>query len=75
MTPQQICYVELLFSMIELKIPPKYMTDYMYNQACDVDMKVYLEWLLNRWVISRDNENHYPPTNNHKSLHRMINNV
>ena len=42
MIPEQICYVELLFTIIDRKILPKSMTDHMYGKTCDVDMKVYL---------------------------------
>jgi pantothenate kinase len=68
MIPEQICYVELLFTIIDRKILPKSMTDQMYDKTCDVDMKVYLTWLLNRWVFLRDNDNHYPKKIDHQKL-------
>ena len=68
MIPEQICYVELLFTIIDRKILPKSMTDHMYDKTCDVDMKIYLSWLLNRWVCLRDNDNHYPKKIDHQKL-------
>ena len=68
MIPEQICYVELLFTIIDRKILPKSMTDQMYDKTCDVDMKVYLTWLLNRWVILRNNDSHYQNKNYHQKL-------
>ena len=68
MIAEQICYVELLFTIIDRKILPQSMTDHMYDQTCDIDMRVYLTWLLNRWVVLRDNDNHYPKKIDHHKL-------
>ena len=67
MTPADVAYCELLFTTIDRKVMPTYITDYMY-QRCDEEMKIYVDWLLNRWVMLRNNINHYPKKNNHKKF-------
>ena len=73
MTPQQVNYCELLFTMIDREILPKSFTSQMFHQT--FEMQTYVEWLLNRWVVLRKNINHYPQKNNHKSLDQIINDV
>ena len=60
MHPSQIVYVELIFTTIDRKMLPKHVTDESCNQTCNFDMNVYLHWLLNRWVLLRNNIDHYP---------------
>ena len=60
MTPQQINYCELLFTMIDRKILPTNYTSQMCHVTCTFEMKTYVEWLLNRWVVLRNNIDHYP---------------
>ena len=75
MMPHQLNYCELLFTMIDREILPKHYTSQMFHQTCTFEMQTYVEWLLNRWVVLRININHYPHTNNHKSLDQIINDV
>ena len=75
MTPQQVNYCELLFTMIDREILPQSFTSQMFHQTCTFEMQTYVEWLLSRWVILRKNINHYPQKNNHKSLDQIINDV
>ena len=63
MSPQQVAYCELLFVIIDRKILPKSYTSKMYHETCDYEMKIYVDWLLNRWVRLRSNIDHYPQTN------------
>ena len=60
MHPTQIVYVELRFTTIDCEILPKHVTDELCNKTCKFEMKVYLLWLLNRWVLLRNNIDHYP---------------
>ena len=75
MTPQQINYCELLFTMIDRKILKVFYTSKMYHETYNFEMKTYVDWLSNRSILLRSNIDHYPPTNNHKSLHQQIKNV
>ena len=42
MTPDEIRYCEILFTMIDRKISPGYITSYMYHETCDFEMKAYV---------------------------------
>jgi hypothetical protein len=68
MTPQQFNYCELLFTMIDRKISPVYITYQMYLNTCTYEMQIYVDWLLNRWLLLRDNNDHYPTKMNHQKL-------
>ena len=60
MTPQEINYCELLFTIIGRKLLPKNYTNQMYYQTCTYEMQIYMDWLLKRWVCFRNGINHYP---------------
>ena len=75
MHPKQIVYVELIFTTIDREILPPHITDELCNKTCNFDMKVYLHWLLTRWITIRDNIDHYPKKINHKSYYEIIKNV
>ena len=62
MTPQQINYCELLFTMIDCKILPNFYTSQMYHETRNFEMKIYVDWLVNRWLLLRNNIDHYPQT-------------
>ena len=66
MTPQEHCYCELLFTMIDRNILPEYYTSKIYHETCNFDMNKYVGWLLNRWVLLRNNIDHYPKQITHK---------
>ena len=68
MTPQQINYCELLFSIIDSKLLPEYYSSRMYYETCNYDMQIYVLWLLNRWVLLRNNINHYPKQIDHERI-------
>ena len=53
MTPQQINYCELLFTIIDRKLLPEYYSSRMYYETCNNEQKLYVDWLLNRWVLLR----------------------
>ena len=73
MTPQQINYCELLFTMIDRKILPNCYTSQMYHETCNFEMKIYVDWLSNRWVLLRNNIDHYPQNiNNQKSVVKKV---
>ena len=48
MTPQEIYYCDLLFNIIDCEILSECMTDQMYHQTCNLNIKCYLDWLLKR---------------------------
>jgi len=75
MHPSQIVYVELIFTTIDREILPTSVTDELCNKTCNFDMRIYLQWLLNRWVLLRNNIDHYPKKINHKSYYQIIKNV
>ena len=60
MTPHQINYCELLFTIIDRKLLPEYYSSRMYYETCNYEMQTYIDWLLNRWVLLRNNIDHYP---------------
>ena len=66
MTPQEYSYCELLFAMIDRKILTEFYTSKMYHETCNYEMNIYVDWLLNRWLLLRNNIDHYPTTNNHQ---------
>ena len=68
MTPEQLNYCELLFTMIDREILSKHYTSKMYHETCNFEMKIYVDWLLNRWVLLRNNTDHYPQQINHQKL-------
>ena len=68
MTPQQLNYCELLFTMIDRKILTECYTSKMYHETCNYEMKIYVDWLLNRWLLLRNNIDHYPTKMNHQKL-------
>ena len=68
MTPQQLNYCELVFAMIDRNISPVYITSYMYHETCNFEMKTYVDWLLNRWILLRNNIDHYPTQIKHQKL-------
>ena len=73
MTPQQINYCELLFTMIDRNILPKHYTSQMYHETCNFEMKIYVDWLVNRWLLLRNNIDHYPQKiNNQKSVVKKV---
>ena len=59
MNSSQITYVELIFTTIDREILLKHVTDELCNNTCNFNMRVYLQWLLNRWVLLRNNIDHY----------------
>ena len=73
MTPQQINYCELLFTMIDRKILPKHYTSQMYHETCNFEMKIYVDWLVNRWLLLRNNIDHYPQKIKKKYVLILIN--
>ena len=75
MNLSQITYTELIFTTIDREILPKHVTDELCNNTCNFNMRVYLQWLLNRWVVLRNNIDHYPKKINHKSYYQIIKNV
>ena len=75
MNLSQITYTELSFTTIDREILPKHVTDELSNNTCNFNMRVYLQWLLNRWVVLRNNIYHYPKKINHKSYYQIIQNV
>ena len=75
MNLSQITYTELIFTTIDREILPKHVTDELCNNTCNFNMRVYLQWLLQRWVAIRDNIDHYPKKINHKSYYQIIKNV
>ena len=75
MNPSQITYVELIFTTIDREISHKHVTDELCNNTCNFNMRVYLQWLLKRWVILRNNIDHYPERINNKSYYQIIKNV
>ena len=72
MTPEQISYCELLFTMIDREILPRHYTSQMFHQTCTFQMQVYVEWLLNRWVVLRTNINHYPQKINNQKVVKKV---
>lgn len=68
MTPYENRYCEILFTLIDRKISPGYITSYMYHKTCNYEMQIYVDWLLNRWLLLRDNIDHYPTIINHQKL-------
>ena len=73
MTPQQINYCELLFTMIDRKILPNCYTSQMYHETSNFEMKIYVDWLSNRWVLLRNHIDHYPQKiNNQKSIVKQV---
>ena len=68
MTPQQINYCELLFTIIDRKLLPKHYSSRMYYETCNYEMQTYVDWLLNRWVLLRNNINHYPKKIDHEKV-------
>ena len=68
MTPQQINYCELLFTIIDRKLLPEYYSSRMYYETCNNEQKLYVDWLLNRWVLLRNNISHYPKEIDHKNI-------
>ena len=68
MTPQQINYCELLFTIIDRKLLPEHYSSRMYYETCNYDMQSYVLWLLNRWVLLRNHINHYPKRIDHKNI-------
>ena len=75
MTPQEYCYCELRFSMIDRKLLAESYTSKIFHDKRSFQMKMYVEWLLNRWVLLRNNIDHYPKLFHHKSLQQIIDNV
>ena len=75
MNLSQITYTELIFTTIDREILPTHVTDELCNNTCNFNMRVYLQWLLNRWVMLRNNIDHYPERINHKSYYQIIKNV
>ena len=75
MNPSQIVYVELIFTTIDREILPTHVTDELCNKTCNFDMRIYLQWLLQRWVVLRTNIDHYQKKINHKSYYQIIKNV
>ena len=75
MNSSQITYVELIFTTIDREILPKHVTDELCNNTCNFNMRVYLRWLLNRWILLRNNIDHYPERINHKSYYQILKNV
>ena len=68
MTPQQLNYCELLFTMIDRKTLPTSYTSIMYHETCNYEIETYVDWLLNRWILLTNNIDHYPKRNNHQKL-------
>ena len=68
MTPQQINYCEIRFTMIDRKLSHEDITSYMYHESCNFEMKIYVDWLLNRWIFIRNNIDDYPKQINHNKL-------
>ena len=48
MTPQEINYCHLLFTIIDCKLLPKHYTNQMYYQTCTYEMQIHIDWLLKR---------------------------
>ena len=72
MNSSQITYVELISTTIDREILPKHVTDELCNNTCNFNMRVYLQWLLKRWVLLRNNMDPYPERINHKSYYQII---
>ena len=53
MNLSQITYTELIFTTIDREILPTHVTDELCNNTCNFNMRVYLQWLLNRWVVKK----------------------
>ena len=59
MTSSDICFAELLFTIIDRNLLSKKHTSFMFKK-CNYQQTCYINWLLNRWVILRDYEDHFP---------------
>ena len=68
MTPQEINYCHILFTIIDRKLLPEHYSSRMYYETCNYDMQSYVLWLLNRWVLLRNNINHYPKKIDHEKI-------
>ena len=74
MTPRELCFSELFFNIIDRELLSNKHIRFIYK-TLTFDQTCYINWLLNRWVVLRDNEDHYPQKITHKSIAEISINI